>query len=95
MTVLMSPAGALDDLNDKLENTVDYAAVDAALRELALERHRELIETLAADAAIMIIRKFPVAEVEVEVRKFILDKVAHVAAGCSARWKQPLERPEQ
>lgn len=90
MTVLMSPATALDDIHDRLENTVDYAAVDAALRTLALDRHRELIETLATDAATMIVRMFPVSDAEVEVRKFILDRVAHVAVGCSARWEPPL-----
>ncbi len=73
------PAG----LADNLQATVDYAAVAAAIRLLAMEKHRNLIETLAADICRHLIAFHPViAEVTVEVRKFILPGTNHVAV----RW---------
>ena len=69
--------GALDD---DLGRTPDYAALDHAVRQLALARHRDLIETLAADIRQLAGAFHPsVAAVGVEVRKFILPHTGSVA----------------
>lgn len=66
-------------LDDDLARTVDYFAVCGAIKALAAERPRRLIETLAEEIAAAVLRDFAVAAVEVEVRKFILPDTVHVA----------------
>lgn len=61
-----------NDLGDDVAKTVDYHAVSERVRDLACGRPRRLIETLAQDIAAELLRAFPVREVEVTVRKFVL-----------------------
>ena len=51
---------------------MDYAAAAEAVKALASAGSRVLVETLAEDIARMLITRFPIAAVEVELRKFIL-----------------------
>ncbi len=72
-------------LGDDLQATVDYAAVAEFVRRLAMEKHRNLIETLAAHLCRQLLGFHPViTEVEVELRKFILPGTDHVAV----RWRE-------
>jgi dihydroneopterin aldolase len=66
-------------LDDDLTKTVDYFAVCGAIKALAAEHPRRLIETLAEEIAATVLRDFAVAAVEVELRKFILPDTAFVA----------------
>jgi dihydroneopterin aldolase len=66
-------------LGDDIARTVDYFAVCGAIKALAAERPRRLIETLAVEIAATVLRDFAVAAVEVELRKFILPDTAFVA----------------
>ena len=59
-------------LTDEVATTVDYADVCACIKDLAAERPRRLLETLAAEIASMILRRFQVREVRLEIKKFIL-----------------------
>lgn len=68
-----------EDLADDLEGTIDYDAVARRLRELALERPRKLIETLASEFAECALGEFRAKKVRVEIRKRILPGVQHVA----------------
>lgn len=77
--VIMRLRCPCDELRDDLAGTIDYAAVDVRLRELAASRPRRLIETLAADIAMCVLREFGAAAVTVELKKRILPDVAHVA----------------
>ena len=56
-------------LSDDLDETLDYQRVGSALVELARERPRKLIETLAEDAAAELLSRFPVAWVRVRIKK--------------------------
>lgn len=67
------------ELNDDIHMTADYFAVCGAIKALAAERPRRLIETLAEEIATAVLRDFAVAAVEVELRKFILPDTAFVA----------------
>jgi len=58
--------------SDQVEGTVDYKAVSDAVRQLAGEGERQLIETLAQDIAGLILENYPVLMVRVELEKFIL-----------------------
>lgn len=67
------------DLKEDLERTVDYAEVCASIRELAGSRPRKLMETLAQEICDFLIETYPLAAVEVELRKFILPETEYVS----------------
>lgn len=54
---------------DLLEETVDYRAVAACVREVSDAREYRLIELLAAAVADELVERFPAARVRVRVRK--------------------------
>lgn len=66
-------------MHDDLSTTIDYAAVAARLQELAAERPRRLIETLAAEMAACVMEEFGALGVSLELRKRILPETDHVA----------------
>ncbi|HEY3860685.1 MAG TPA: dihydroneopterin aldolase [Verrucomicrobiae bacterium] len=57
---------------DDLERTIDYFALSRRLLVFGQDREWKLIETLAVDLAVMILREFKPARVTVEVKKFVL-----------------------
>jgi len=65
--------------SDNLAETIDYASVAQRLGQFGEDRHWELIETLAVDIATMILEEYRPEQVRVEVKKFILPEVRHVA----------------
>jgi FolB domain-containing protein len=75
----MEPKRGLRGLNDDLANTVDYDAACRAVKSLASTGKRRLIETLAEDIAALLLRDYPLAAVEVELRKYILPDTDFVA----------------
>ena len=68
---ITSQAGSFPE-GDEISGTIDYYAVSLAVRAIASERPRQLIETLAQDIATALLKGFTIAEIQVEVRKFIL-----------------------
>ena len=74
---------AFDQMEDTLSNTIDYARVCHRVSEIAAEKPRNLIETLADEVAGKILAEFDAASVEVELRKFILPDTRHVAVRCT------------
>jgi FolB domain-containing protein len=66
-------------VGDALDRTIDYDALSRRLLNFGRGRSWKLIETLAVEAAEMILREFKPARVTVEVRKFILPHARHVA----------------
>ena len=79
VSLVLEPSFDFRGLNDRLENTVDYFQVARAVQALAAARPRRLIETLAEEIAMRVLRDFAVRAVEVELRKFILPDTAFVA----------------
>jgi FolB domain-containing protein len=77
--LLLEPEHSFDRLGDDLANAVDYFVISQDVQELARERPRQLVETLAAEIAQMLLTRFPLAAAEVEVRKYILAGTAFVA----------------
>jgi dihydroneopterin aldolase len=78
-SLTLEPARGFGALSDDLARTVDYFAVCQAVRELAAAHPRRLIETLAEEIAGMLLRRFAVGTVEVEIRKYILPDTRYVA----------------
>jgi FolB domain-containing protein len=67
------------ELGDDLSRTVDYFALTRRIQRLAAQRPRHLIETLVDEIAACILTEFPVAEVGLELRKYILADTEFVA----------------
>ena len=66
-------------LNDNIALTVDYHAVSLRVAEIASERSRQLIETLADELAGRLISEFGLRWIEVSIRKFILPQTDWVS----------------
>ncbi len=87
VSLVLTPARGFDNLDDRIEGTVNYSSVCKAVRELAAAGPpRRLIETLAGDIAARVLARFePCAAVEVELRKYILPDTDYVAVRLSRR----------
>jgi len=77
--LLLVPKQGFEEMADEIGETVDYAAVTERVREISAARPRQLIEVLAADVAEALLVEYPIAVVEIKVRKFILPEVEYVA----------------
>jgi len=66
-------------MQDDIAQTIDYAAVATRLEQIAAQKPRRLIETLAADLAACVLTEFSAAAVEVTIKKRILPQTDHVA----------------
>jgi dihydroneopterin aldolase len=64
---------------DNLADTIDYYAVSQRVLGFGDRCHWQLIETLAADLASMVLEEFRVRAVTVEVKKFVIPQAAHVS----------------
>lgn len=69
----------LEELNDDLAATIDYAQVCERVQEIAGDHPRKLIETLADEITSSFIREFQLHWIELTIRKFILPNTEYVA----------------
>jgi dihydroneopterin aldolase len=83
VTITLTPRNSLSGLEDRIEQTVDYATVARQIQELATARKRRLIESLAEEMADLLLSTHPLRTVTIEVRKFILPHCGHVAVRLS------------
>jgi len=65
-------------LQDRLENSVNYAEVLQVLQDCAMQRPRQLIETLAHELAASVLENFAVQKVDIQLSKFILPQLQSV-----------------
>jgi dihydroneopterin aldolase len=79
VSVKLTVSSPFHAMGDEISRTLDYAALAAAIQDLASSRPRRLIETLAADIAGLVTRSPLVSAVEVTVEKFILPDTECVA----------------
>jgi dihydroneopterin aldolase len=66
-------------MQDDIAQTIDYADVTARLEQIAAQKPRRLIETLAADLAACVLTEFAALAVEITIKKRILPQTDHVA----------------
>lgn len=78
-TVEMSHDFKAVTASDNLAQTIDYAAVAQRLLHFGQDCHWQLIETLAADIAAMVLDEFSPRIVTVEVKKFAIPQARYVA----------------
>ena len=72
VSLTIETKSGLEGLQDEITGTIDYYQVTEAIKSLAGERPRKLIETLAEEIAELVIEKFGARAVTVEVEKPIL-----------------------
>lgn len=73
------PLADFDALRDDLSQTVDYATVAKAVCSFVSERKDRLIETLASALASHLLGAFPIRQIRIELRKFVVPDCEHVA----------------
>ena len=78
-SITIWPLIGFGQMGDRIESTVDYAAVCGEVKQFVAARSDKLIETLAEEIALRLLGSFPVRKVRLELRKFILPDVSHVA----------------
>ena len=79
ISLALWPLARFHELEDRLEKTVDYARVCQTVKEFVQERRDHLIETLGDAIALRLLETYPLRRVELELRKFVLPDVKHVA----------------
>jgi dihydroneopterin aldolase len=79
ISLRLEPRRELTGLSDDIGNTIDYAVVCEVVRQEVEARARNLIDTLAEEIALLLLRRYPLRAVEVEVRKYILPATEYVA----------------
>ncbi len=80
--VTMKAPALFEALDDRIDATIDYAAVCVRLSSLAAESPRRLIETLAADMVHVLLNEFGARSATVQIRKYILAQTEYVGVRC-------------
>jgi phosphoglycolate phosphatase len=73
------------ELNDRFEDTIDYAAVAAEVDRIASSTEVKLVESLVATLADQLLARFPMSQVQVSVKKFILPNTRWIEVGTERR----------
>jgi 7,8-dihydroneopterin aldolase/epimerase/oxygenase len=73
------PMLEMNELDDEIERTVNYAAVCAEVKRFAEQRTDKLIETVANALALHLLEAFQIRRITVELRKYILPDVEFVS----------------
>jgi dihydroneopterin aldolase len=95
ITVELSHELAAAASSDNLADTIDYAAIAQRLLQFGDGCHWELIETLAADVAAMVLEDFGPHAVTVEVKKFIIPQARYVSVTLTRQNKHEKPRPAE
>ena len=64
---------------DNLARTVDYVDVVQHVKSFTVERARKLLETLAEEMAIDLLKAFPIKKITLEIKKFVLPDARYVS----------------
>jgi 7,8-dihydroneopterin aldolase/epimerase/oxygenase len=72
LSITFWPYHGARDLEDRIENTINYSAVAEAARNFVRDQSVNLIETLADGLATHLLGSFAIQKIEIELRKFAL-----------------------
>jgi phosphoglycolate phosphatase len=72
-----------EELKDRFESTIDYAAVITETQRIAETNPWQLIETLASEIANALMHRFPMRRLDVELKKFTLPDIRFVSVKTS------------
>ena len=79
LDIRMIPKRKMLGLDDCIENTIDYFEVSECVKELSSSGERKLIETLAEEVIDCLFVKYPLHEVRVTVRKYVMSNTNFVS----------------
>lgn len=85
VSITLQPPRSFAQLGEDLAQTIDYAAVCEEARRFVDGREDRLIETLAEQMAGHLLRRFRPAQIDLELRKFILPETKYVAVRVSRK----------
>ncbi len=85
LNITLWPKQSWHDLEDDISRTVNYSTVARVVEEFVQNRCDKLIETLADQIAAHLLRSFPVRQVRVELRKFVLAKAEFVSVAVTRK----------
>jgi dihydroneopterin aldolase len=74
------------ELNDQLAKTIDYAAVAAEIERVVQTSGAHLIEKLVLEIGDVLMARFPMRRLEIELKKFILPNARYVSV--TSDWKR-------
>jgi dihydroneopterin aldolase len=78
-TICLEEKKGFSQLEDRLEATIDYGAVCAAVKNFTADSDCRLLETLGEMICAHLLEKFPARSIEIELRKFVLPETNFVA----------------
>ncbi len=78
---------------DNVAWTINYAEVATRVKEIAGRRPRKLIETLAEEIAVELLKTFPIRKLTLELKKFILPDAAYVSVKIDRPRPVPVPAP--
>lgn len=78
-SITLWPKTSFETLQDDIARTIDYSAVCAAVREFVEKRSDKLIETVAAEVCQHLLEGFPLRQVRIELRKFVLPNARYAS----------------
>ena len=87
--ITLWPMLEMNDLDDEIERTVNYAAVCAEVKKFVGDRRDKLIETLANALALHLLARFQIRRITVELRKYILPDVEFVSVTVTRERSEP------
>ena len=79
LNITLWPNQSWHDLEDEISRTVNYSTVASVVEEFVQSRRDKLIETLADQIAGHLLRSFPIKQVRIELRKFVLANAEFVS----------------
>lgn len=85
LNITLWPARDLRDVKDVVTRTVDYSALCQEVKFFLAQQSPELLETLAGDLSALLLRKFRVRKICLEVRKFVLKDAAYTSVTVTRR----------
>jgi dihydroneopterin aldolase len=72
-----------ENLDDRIAQTVNYSEVCDAIKDFARDHTYTLIETLANELAMHLLRRFAITKVAIDLRKFVVPEAQYVAVRLS------------
>jgi 7,8-dihydroneopterin aldolase/epimerase/oxygenase len=80
VSVSLWPYQRTGDMADNIHKAVNYSAVAEETKNFVCRQSLNLIETLADQLAVHLLKTFPIQKVVVELRKFALEDAKYVSA---------------
>ena len=81
--IRMVPKRSMFGLDDCIDNTIDYFEVSESVKKLSMDGEWKLIEALAEEVIDNLFVTYPLSEVRVSVRKYVLNDANHVSVSLS------------